>query len=139
MRGGASGRATATRISLVVERRGEEAEVEVGGGDRALAAGTAGDHAAVEGDQGGGQLGGGVGVGDAAADGPARADLRVADLGQRRGDQGCGLGHERVALGLALAHGGADDELVALAGDLVQAGNAAQVDQQLGLGQAQVE
>ncbi len=47
-------------------------------------------------------------------------------------DQGCGLGHERVALGLALAHGGADDELVALAGDLVQAGNAAQVDQQLG-------
>ena len=69
---------------VVVERRGEEAEVEVGGGDRALAAGTAGDHAAVEGDQGGGQLGGGVGVGDAAADGPARADLRVADLGQRR-------------------------------------------------------
>ena len=46
----------------------------------------------------GGKLGGGVGVGDAAADGAAVSDLEVTDVRNRRGEQWGGVPEPREAL-----------------------------------------
>src|SRR5579871_5134595 len=63
-----------------LEGRLEEAQVEVGGGDPALAGRAAGHQRGAQGQDHGGQVGGRVGVGQRAADGAAVADLGVAHL-----------------------------------------------------------
>ena len=86
------------------ERGGEETAEEVG-----RAAGARGPRASqmenrVEGEHARGQLGGGIGVGQAPADGSARPRLEVPDERRRLGQQRSGGGDTRVALEGALAH-----------------------------------
>ena len=86
----------------------------------------------------GGQLGGGVGMGQAAAERAPVADLRVGDVGHGGGQQGRDLRHLRAALETALAGHGADLEPAAVGADVGQLGHAVEVDQRGGLRQAEV-
>ena len=89
---------------VVVERGGEVALEEVGGGDRALARRAASDDRAVERGDHARDLGRGVGVRNGAADRAPRADGRVADERQRLREQRQSVAHDRRPLGRALAH-----------------------------------
>ena len=71
------------------------------------------------------QLGGRIGVRQAAAEGAAVADLRVGDERHRLVEQRRRLGHQRVALQPALPRQGADPQAAVLvAADEVQLGRA---------------
>ena len=108
---------------------------EVAGTLGAAARGAGDVEGGVQADGDGGELGGGVGVGQAAADGAAGAEFAVADPGQSHAQQGH-RGGERVQLGLALADGRADVQGVIGAGQLVQAFDGVDVDQNGGAAQA---
>ena len=93
----------------------------------------------VERDRDGRQLGDGVGVSDAAADGAAVADRRMADQAERLEQERRPLGDERRALGSALAHGRADAQAGAVGGNLRELGEARDVDHDLGRREPEVE
>ena len=69
------------------ERGGHHADEEIGGGDRPPALGAGDLERGAEGDEQGGEIRGRIGVGDAAADGAAIADRRVAYLRHRLGER----------------------------------------------------
>ena len=109
------------------------------GFEDALAAGAAHDQVGVERGGNGGQLGGRVGVGQAAADGAAIADLRMADQRQGLGEQRVALLHQGRALGRALANHRPDGQAAIGRLDLADLVEGVDVDQVGGAGQAQVE
>ena len=75
-------------------------------------------------------LGGGIGVGDAAADGAAVADLIMRDVLDGRDQQRMRLAQPRVVEDVAPAHHGAEGDAVVRDLDLPQLGELAQIDQQ---------
>ena len=123
---------------VVGQRSGQKAKEEVGGLDRPLAAGGASDERGVEGAGHRRQLGGGIAVGQAAADRAARADGLVADERQARRQQRCRRPDVGCALGLALGDGRADGE-AAVGAHVLELGQPADVDQDGGAGQPQGE
>jgi hypothetical protein len=68
---------------------------EVVGRDIPASAAAPGADRRAQRDRAGGQLGGGVGQREAAPDGAARPDRRVADVRDRRRDERCMLAHQR--------------------------------------------
>ena len=84
-----------------------------------------------------GQLGGGVGVGDRAADGAAVADLEVADHAASPGEQRHRLDRRFVVLGLGLAGHRPDREGPVRALDAAQLVDPVEVDDVLEAGEAQ--
>jgi hypothetical protein len=115
----------------------QEAREELGGGDLAAPGRALGHDGAAQGQDGGGQVGGRVAVGQRAAQGAAVADLGVADeaghMGQER--------HLRLqhvgGLQLPVPGEGADGHLVALLADVGEVGEPADVDDHGRRGQPQ--
>ena len=123
----------------VGQRRREVGHEEVVGLDHPVAAGARDLEAGIEGQQDGRDLGGGIGVGRAAAERAAVADADVPDMTQRRGDERRPLAHVRRPLDVDVARGRADAQAVAVGGDPAQLVDPADVDQQAGTRQAHVQ
>ncbi len=127
---GQAGSLISVMISSARERGGERGKEEIRGLDDPRSG--AADH----GDLGVARhrdprhLRGRIGMGDAAADGAAIANLIMRDIGDGGLEQGMGGIEPRVVLDVAPAHHGAEPH--AIAGDLdpPQLGEFAQVDQQ---------
>ena len=117
---------------------GEELHEEVGGGDGAGPVGTRHLHRALGGQHRRRVVGGGIGVGQAAADGAGVAHLHVADDGGGLGQQGRAAGDGAGGLHVAVGGAGADDDVAPLGADLAQLLDPADVDQMLGRRQAQL-
>src|SRR5207237_8977663 len=100
------------------ERRGEMRDEELARPDFAVARRRPGDDAALEAYEQRGELGGGIGVGEASGDRAARADRVVADIAERVGEEGEPL--LRPHLEPALAHERADRDLAVLFADLTE-------------------
>ena len=110
----------------------EQALEELADTDLAGAVGAPGDHGGIQGEQHGGQVGGRVGVDERAAEGAAVAHLRVAHLagGVRQQRQ---LGRQQAgARHLVMTGQGANGDMAARIADVVQLGQPADVDQDLG-------
>ena len=87
----------------------------------------------------GGKLGGGVGVGDAAADGAAVSDLEVTDVRNRRGEQWGGVLEHREALqGPHSCHRAYSQTPVGAFLDVRHARDAVEIYDDLGLGKPHV-
>ena len=93
----------------------------------------------LERDHHGGQLGGGIGVGEAAADGAAVANRRVADEAARLGEDGRARPHRLRPLHRVLAGERADRQAVVGRADIREVADAVDVDQRLGMGEPEVE
>jgi hypothetical protein len=78
-------------------------------------------------------------MGEAASDRAPVADRRVADPGQRLGEERASLPDERVALGRPLPRERADVQPAVLLADAVEPGQAGEVDERGRRRQAQVE
>ena len=122
---------------LRAEGRGEEALVEVGGGDLPRPVRALGDVRRAEGERRGGQVGRRIGVGDRAADRAAVAHLRIADLAGRVGEQRDVLGQHVGALDVHVPRQRPDGDVVAGVTDVGQVAQPADVDQHGRLGQPQ--
>jgi hypothetical protein len=109
------------RLKVVLE--------EIPGRNGPLAVRPPHDEGRVEGQQGGGQVGGGVAVADGAPDSAPVPDGRVPDERGRVGDEAAVLLQGRVALRVAVAGHRADGEAVALVADVVQVADAPEVDE----------
>ena len=90
-------------------------------------------------DQTGRQLGGGIGERDTSADSAAGPDGPVAHVRHRLGDQRRMAGDERRGLHGFVPRQRADDEPLRRQADPVEPGQAVDVDQRCGRGQAHVE
>ena len=104
-----------------LERGLEQALEIVVGSDAALV----GDDRRAERERGRRIVGGRIVVGERAADRAAVAHMRVADAAGELGERRDRALHDRALADLDVAGHGADDEVVALAGDARQIGNAA--------------
>src|SRR5207244_1265634 len=93
-----------------LERGRKEALEELARGDCAAAALSGDRELGIACNAYGRQLGGGVGVRQAAANRAAVADLRVRDVGHRRMQQRIGAAYDIVFLDGAVARHGSDDE-----------------------------
>jgi len=96
-------------------------------------------HDGIEGEEAGGQLGGGIGEGDTAAQGAARANGAVAHVGHGLRDERRVTRHQRGVLQRVVPREGADDEGVALHGDTIEPRHTIDVDEGRRRGQAHVE
>ncbi len=108
-----------------LESRCEDALEEVVGRDLALV----GDDRRVQGKTGGGIIGGGIVVGDGAADGAAVAHMRIADELGHLGKSRNGLLHLGGIGDLRMFHHGADGDRVAGALDAAKLRDLAEIDQ----------
>ena len=124
---------------VLTDGGGEVVLEELGSTDRALPGRAHDVHRPVEGEDGGTEVAGGVGVGQCATDRPAVADLGVADgrcrLGQEAGvlcDEG--VGRERV-----VGDHRPDDEFASLLADLAKTVDLAEVDEELRGGHAHTQ
>ena len=117
-----------TRISVSssssAQRRGEEALVEVGGGDLARAVRALGDVGRAERQRRRRQVGRRVGVGDRPADRAPVAHLRVADVAGRVGEQRDVLGEHVGLLDVHVPGERADGDVVAGVADVRQVATA---------------
>jgi hypothetical protein len=102
------------------------------------AIGAARDHRRVQRQQNRGQVRGGVGVRDRAADRAAVPDLRVADLAGRVGEQRHRRCEQLGVLDVVMPGQRAYGDVGSLVGDVGQVAQAAEVDDHLGGGQAQL-
>ena len=91
-----------------------------------------------EGEHARGQLGGGIGVGQASPDGSARPRLEVPDERRRLGQERSGGGDTRVALEGALADERAKPETSLLRAYRAERGHAVEVYQHGGTGEPHV-
>ena len=121
-----------------LERGLEQALEELPDADLPLTVGAARDHGRVQREQDGGQVRGGVGVRDRAADRTAVPDLRVTDLPGGVGEQRYLAAEKLGMLDVVVPGQGADRDVRALVGDVGQVTQAAQVDDHLGGGQPQL-
>ena len=122
------------------EGGGEETLEEFGGKDGARTFPALKNEARVEGDEGSRQLGGGIRVGEAAAQRAAMPDRRVAYVTRGLREERSALGHERRRHELGMAHEGADGETTGgIPGDAIETGHAIQVHEDGGAQQTQVE
>src|SRR5699024_332994 len=96
----------------VADRGGEQVFEEVTGRDLPPPVGAGDRHHGVEGQGGGEQVPGGVGVGERAAEGAAVSDLRVGHGGGGLGQQSRMLAHQRVVHHVVVRGHGADDERI---------------------------
>ena len=87
----------------------------------------------------GGELGGGIGVGEAAADGAAVANGQVTHEAARLGEDGRARPHRLRPLHRMLAGGRADGEAVGGGADIREFADAVDVDQGLGMRGPEVE
>ena len=76
------------------------------------------------------EVGGGIGVGDRAADRPAVPDLRVADVPGGAGQQAAALGQDRVERQIGVPAERADRDPVAVLAHVAKVVEAADVDEQ---------
>ena len=121
---------------LVGAQRGlERPEVEVGGLDGAGAGGAGDRDVAAEEQQHDRHLGGGVGVHDRADRGAAVADGRVSDHPQRQRDQRLDPARVGVGLDRRVPRQGPDPDPLRVDPDVVQVGQAVEVDEHAGRGQ----
>src|SRR4051794_24008406 len=117
----------------------ERVEEEVACRDLAAPGLTPADDRGVAGDEDRGPIGGGIGMGDRAADRAPVPDLRVTDRGGHVVGQR-GVGHDDVGLvGLAVGRASADAQLVVGLDDPVEAGHVTQVDEERGLSESQLD
>jgi hypothetical protein len=121
-----------------LERGRVRPEEELPGGDRAAPSPRRGDHARVEGERARRQLRGGVGVGEAAAEGAAVPDRLVADVrGGAREERGV-LGDDRGLRELAVQRERAEAQHALLHGDAAQDLEPPDVDERRRPGEAHV-
>jgi hypothetical protein len=120
-----------------LERGLEQAQEELPDTDLARAAGTARDDRRVQREQDGGQVGGGVGVRDRAADRATVPDLGVADLAGRVREQRHLTAEQPGVLDIVVPGQRADRDMRSLVGDVGKLTQATQVDDYLGGGQPQ--
>ena len=118
---------------VLADHRRQVVLEEVRGRDLALARAAADRHRAVGGEQDRRQVGGGVAVGDRAADGPHVADLLVGDRRRRGGDEPEVAGRDVVVAGHRT-----ELDRVAVGRNATQLLDPAQVDQQGRRGEPQL-
>ena len=121
------------------EGRGQLGQEELAGRERPLARRPAGGEAGVQAQRHRGQLGRRVGVAQAAADGPAVADLEMPDPRERIGQERHVPGGERAPLHGALSGHRPDGEAAVPDPDVRQLPDAVEVDQPLGRGEPHVQ
>ena len=115
---------------LLGQRRRHRALEEIARGDGALAFGRARDHLRRERRRDQADLGGGIGMGEAAADGAAVARLDMADEAQRLGQQRQVAAQRRIGQGIGLARAGPHGERSLACLDAAQLGRRVDVHQQ---------
>src|SRR4051794_25113678 len=117
----------------------ERVEEEVACRDLAAPGLTPADDRGVAGDEDGGPIGGGIGVGHRATDRPPVADLRITD---RRGhvvEQRVVVDDDVELVDLAVRRASADAEVVVRLHDPVEAGHVTQVDEERGLSESELD
>ena len=120
------------------EARGQVGLEELGSPECPLTARPPRHHGALERRQDRRILGGGIGVGEAAADGPARADREVAHERGRLGQEGQPLSDDGGELDRPLARHGPEPHVPVVLADVGEARDRVQVDEGRGPGHAEV-
>ena len=115
---GIAGSRTSTSISSARQRGGEIALEQRGRRERALAPRAPDDHLSAERGERGRVLRRGIGMGEAAADGAARADREMPDQGGRLGQQRQAAADHRRELDRPLARHGPDADVAGVLADV---------------------
>ena len=110
----------------------EEPGVELADGDLALTAGALHDECAAEGEHHGREIGGGIGVGQRAANRAAMADLGIAHMAGGVMEQGSGAAEQFAGLEIAMAGERTDGDVISGIADEAEIVEAADVDQHRG-------
>jgi len=137
-RGGGLGHPDLGEQLLRLEHGLEQALEELSDRDLPGAVGAARHQRGVQREQHGGQIRGGVGVRDRAADRAAVPDLGIADLACRVREQRQLAGQQGGVLDVVVPGQRAERDVGAMVGDVGQVTQAAQVDDHLGGGQPQL-
>ncbi len=116
----------------------EQALEELPDTDLPAPVGPARDDRRVQREQDGGQVGGGVGVRDRAADRAAVPDLRIPDLARRVGEQRHLAAEQFGMLDVVVPGQRADHDVGSLIVDVGQVSDAAEIDDYLGGGQPEL-
>ena len=116
----------------------QQAELEIRGGDFPRGGLGAQDHRSAERGEAQRQLGAGVAVGDAAADGAAAARLKMADVGKGLREQRGGGCQFRPGQQSRLRGGGADLDVIGFQAHGVEFLEVGDIEQHLGLDQAEI-
>ena len=116
----------------------QQAELEIGSGELPGGAFGTQDHRSGQGRKAQRQLGAGVAVGDAAADGAAAAGLEMADMGQGLGEQRRSRREFRPRQQARLRGSRADLDVGGVQAHVIQLLDVGDVDEHLGLDQTEI-